>query len=83
MTSSNIEKWRINLEAGVFPTELVQEVPYFLMGYFFGWTPEDVDNTDAERIERLIILLQQFNNVQSSISGAGLDVGSKGSSKHR
>ena len=72
MTSSNIERWKIKLDAGVFPEELTSEVPYFLMGYFFGWTPEEVDNTDAERIERLIILLQQFNNVQSSVNGAGL-----------
>lgn len=66
-----MERWRIKLDAGVIPQELLQEIPYLLLGYFFGWTPDEVDNTDAERIERLIILLQQFNKVSTDANSIG------------
>jgi hypothetical protein len=74
-----MESWKIRLDAGVFPTELRSEIPYFLMGYFFGWTVEQVDNTDPEHIERLIILLEQFNKTEASINGmSGMDSAMKG-----
>jgi hypothetical protein len=71
VTSSNLEKWRIHLEAGVFPIELKETMPYFLMAYFFGWTIKDVDDSDAETIERLIILLEQFNKMENDVKGLG------------
>jgi hypothetical protein len=60
----------MQLDAGILPPELAQEIPYFMLGYFMGWTPDQVDVIDAERVERLIMLLQQFNNVQSNVAGS-------------
>jgi hypothetical protein len=66
-----MDRWNMLIDAGVMPDELIQEIPYLMLGYFFGWTSDEVDNTDAERIEKLIILLQQFNKNDANIKGMG------------
>jgi hypothetical protein len=68
LTSSNMDVWKIKMEAGVIPPEIARDIPYFLIGYFFGWEPDIVDNMDADRVERFIMLIQQFSNAQSNIS---------------
>ena len=62
-------EWQFFLDSGVIPYELKRELPYFLLANAFGWTIEEIDNSDPDHIERLIILLGQLNKLEQSSGG--------------
>jgi hypothetical protein len=48
------QNWIEKLNEGKIPYELDEVLPYFICAYYFGWKPEEVDEIDADIIEKLI-----------------------------
>jgi len=45
--------------------ELPDEYIYYLLGKEFGWTPEQIDNTENKLIESLLIIINTRTEVEN------------------
>jgi hypothetical protein len=43
-------------------------VVYALCGYFFGWTPQEVDEQDYDRVVKLLIIVMRFIKASGDLS---------------
>jgi len=49
--------------------EIDKHFIYFLLAYYFGWTPKQVDEIDAYLVESLLIMLPEWKQKVQEIGG--------------
>jgi len=67
----NPDDYLLPFENNRIPAEFNDAIPYLILGHYINWGRSDVDNADAELVDKLLILVDEYKD---RLSGNNLSI---------